>query len=697
MARATVKLHRPNSSHLLLLDRIHAGGGEPPNLVAVENAANGAYRIANDMMRAEAMLTVRAMSDRAEDSLAGRFRASGITLRNPGVPERWWDLLEIFGNTFDPELERALPFSMPSALRIVRAMQTSALYKVSKHYARVRAASASAWRAYRDRSLVSRLPQGLDSDRLFENLGHPGTRPKRSIESRVYKFFLAKCSNIGFVDIADVARLSGVAHEVVDTFCALFSLGRQEVSDYDFLPSSRNALARTPLIATDRGYFAPSLPLVQWALLPRIEALINPNSGVSITRDGRAWTFYERQRSRFLEGATAQILARASDRAPLLNEIYSTSDPAVRFEIDVSARLDTTMYVVECKATTLSDAARRGAQASVDRVVQNIVAEASVQLSRSISMLTTRHGAAWEFIPMIVTLDHSGAIGAGLRTAEYHGSTDGLITPWVLSLLDLYTVQDLLETPWQFKHYAQQRLLSVKRRRATIAHDELDLYHTYRYTNTCAMPNGGSHFIHIAGSGEIDDYYSSVRTGKRRKPKPSNGTRLLNLFEDLERCGDAGWSDIACDILNLPNEALVSFRSALERTRTGVRGTVVWRAGEPIVGWGLTYIATNEPRLADALLTVQVLKRPLNDGINEELFIVHNPIARKVKHGLFVCREGQWSRLTSPSWRFIDRSAFISVAAPWERRLNVGRVIGSRSFRLAAQQFVDKRQTVAAA
>lgn len=656
---------------LLLVDRVRTADGPLPTESVVADAADRAFAILDALHGDEVRIATEAAPEPGDLTFAQRFRIAGLALRNPGVPEHWSELLNVFAREFDPEIERCLPFSLRQCLAIAGALPLSMIDRSRKREARWQDVTDSLCDAYRKNMVPKEAPGDLDVARLFDDIRINRLQYRRTISRRIREYSLRDVDSLGLVDVHDVAQRASVQPAIVEEFAALFAVDSTITEEWLVLPSSHNALSRTPFIKTTRGYFTPYLPLLQWAILPRIEQLLNPASPNAVVSSRIGWNRYERQRARFLEGMTARIFERVSDELPKRNFTFTLDDPSVQYEIDVCAHFDTTKYVVECKSKTLAEATRRGAELSLERDVREILRKATIQLARAVGSLTkgkddSPEGAIDEFIPIVVTLDHTGPISAGIRAAAYDEAVRGAQAPWVLSLLELYTLQDLLETPWRFKHYARQRLLAVTQRRDTLAIDELDFYQTYRYFNVCAMPPGASHFVVVAPTDEVDDYYSMLNARKRKKPSPAVPPAIRRLFDDLEHGGHPGWSDIACDFLDFPHSVLKKLADAVVRmqTRTANGGTAIWRLREPVGGWGLIYVATSADRLRDELLMAQLQMKPSEEGTGKCLFIVHDVRTRRIEHGVYVARGGHWSGTLLSSLKLGDEARLLSLAVP---------------------------------
>lgn len=651
---------------LLLSEQLQVGGGMTPSFEAVEDAAIRAYRIFDAARSADPIVTL-GDDGRPVETFEQRFRMEGLFMRNPGVPEHWAKLLDVFAREFDPELQRALPFSLKQAVQIIQALQQTMIRRSVRRRVDAHARAEAAWATYR-RTRNGRITGDTFLDNLFSRIREEHLRPRKTI----FEFFetrdLTGIDELAFIDLAETAASAHIDEAILDEFLALFTLKESLNDDWLLIPSSHNPLTRTPFLKTPRGYFVPYLPLLQWALLPRVEEILNPDSRKAINASRKVWERYEDQRSKFLEQTAARLVGTICKVEPKLNVAFTLDGK--QGEIDVVVPFDTTTFVIECKSTTIDPATRRGAAGSLASDVRDILGKSSAQLARYIRYVKAseegddgRRSDA-DFVPLIVTLDHSSAIAAGIRAAGYAKATDQT-APWVLSLLGLYTLLDLLETPWRLKHYARRRLLAINERREVMAFDELDFYQNYLYFNVCAMPPGGSHFLIVAPSDDVDNYYNSLNPHRPKKPIRFIPLRLLHLINDLERSMARGWSDVVCDLLDLSFDASDALERSIGRLQGSISttgGTAAWRFRQPDVGYGLVYIATREAELSMAIVRAQLSLPDVEPEQETYLVIAHDSHSGRVRTGVYRRSRNSWSREKRHALGFGEEGMFLSVS-----------------------------------
>jgi hypothetical protein len=406
------------------------------------------------------------------------------------------------------------------------------------------------------------------------------------------------------------------------------------------LPSPYNALARTPFFRLDdERVFLPQPALVQWALLPRMEQLLN-------ARDSRAFENYERVRAKFLESTVGDLFAQLGYE---VTRNVRFREGVRDYEIDVVARLDTTAYVIECKASTITEAAWRAADLSVEHKIVGLLAGAVDQVRRACAALEAMPErfalqGVREFIPMVVTLDHLNAVASAPQAIANSELAD--IAIWFLSVSSLYSLVDIIEDGWRLKHYGRRRLL-VDAGRYSFAVDELDYYDAYLRFNTCAFPRAPSgHLVFLGYSDETTDYYHALNQGQSaKKPHPSTPQTLLRIIGALRALAAPGWSEAVCDLLDFSygNQQVIGRRFMRSQAAAKKGGMLTSRLRDPENRIGICYTAhsggTNDQ--IRALVQAGVNESPI-PGSSRWLTIIDDVILNEANATYFCVDGSTW-------------------------------------------------------
>lgn len=643
---------------LLLLPRFNGDVGATPTFKDVEDALELALEIFDSAFPEKDGVR----SEPIDGTLSERLRLTGLIMRVPGVPEHWEELLYRFATSFDPDVEEILGISLVEVMRCVDGCIELLIAKKRAHDGKWKGRAVKVWRAFQTRD-KSDLDQE-EATLVAELRKRRRSSAKRRIQGWCWEQSFGEIGAIMTLTPPELASQASVSVGVAQRFFDILTVPASDANDEPTFPSSSPPLGRTPFIRLGPAFFLPQPTLLIWAVLPRIEALINPDAKGSIAKQRSTYRRYERKRTAFLESMTAEVLGVLSDRT-LSNATYIAahgSDEEALCEIDTLARFDTTLYVVECKASTLSEATRRGAPLSVRSNLLALLEEGVVQNERAISVMQRQpdnlpeplrriSAGVQEFISIIVTLDHTGAINTGL--AALRNELRQQERPfWPISLLDLYSLSKAMTSPWRFKHYARRRLQMYEDGRDTIAVDEFDFYDCYVRFNCCAFPKVEGRFVVMAPTNDLTEYFAYLgdRFGEeRRLPEQRMDRGLIALIAVLQGQRQTGWSDVVCDMLDLGFSARRTFAKAVERAQEnsrmfdGIFPTAIHGELEDGEYFGIIYVASSDVAAKEMLPLVQytIEERYLSSG--RWLIMLHEMMPNYVTFATFALHNGAWT------------------------------------------------------
>lgn len=612
---------------LLLLESIDDNGAVPQwkELERISESLDAAFDEARSNLERTSEMPLY-------DTLRGRIATPGLWLRNPAVPQHWRMLLERFAHDCDPKIERFLPYSFPQALVLQKSIVDVSMQRMQRWRESWEGRADRIWRANRAR-VTHTLDEG-DQKLLVAAKAARKYSIKRAITSFAWQAALPVIDEPLFVSLDDLVQTTGIDRSVCEAFLETFTVTTPP-EEHRLLPSPYNALTRTPLIRTSRGRFMAHPALLLWALLPRIEELLKDHSKEAFER-------YERCRSRFLVSMTAELFSKVSDSVRV--NIDYNDEQGVRRDVDVLAVFDTTAYVIECKAASLSPATWRGGPKSVEHDLvdllevglrQAYLGVEAMKLARSDFSL----GEVTEFVPLMITMDHLDTIGVSAKAAENAGLRTGA---WIMSLATVYTLVDLLETAHRFKHYCRRRLL-VDSERFTIAIDELDFFDWYCIANICAFPPAPNYNLVMALTEEASDYYFQLDGPKPiAKPRPPKMLGQDRLIADLALSRQLGWSEVVCDLLDfkyaMQEQTSKRMESAQRRSHNG--DAITTRLMLADLNVGILYCAVGSAAM-DTMLTLSLSS--IDATMPERWLVVcHEFISHRVQ-AQYVSRAGaEW-------------------------------------------------------
>lgn len=502
--------------------------------------------------------------DSPEGAARGRAAAHHLYLRSPGW---WWQehatLRGLFGEkAFESSLREELGFDCEAAIKI------------------------------------SDTVPGLGRMRLWESMesarddptefspGHPAYDWAEEVFDGKWKSDLGTAGKVlpllwamNFAGDAcllspeDVAMETGVEIGVVAAYLERMSLAFDQVEENWF--SLAETVRQRPYIKVAEDAYMLTVPGADlWALRPAFEAVL------------KRGTAYLRHRGRWLERRAAEILQ------PVLQP--DESHQSLRFkderdkgEIDLLMRCGTTAVLVEAKSATLRPGAKRGGEALLKHLRENLTKAveqgegAKEALMRSATLNDpegeeiTLGEQVREVQTIMVTLDDLSPVAPVLW--ELQGTRtmpDGATAPWVVTLHELEQVAATTQWPVQLIHFLRRRsrLNEIGR---FVASDELDWWMHYLVMGLYFEAETGEERVRYTSLTDPLDkwmlYERRIRTDPTPKPQmkiPSGSSRFLDLL-----CSErpTAWVQAGCALLDADSDAQAEFWKALKKLRKVAR------------------------------------------------------------------------------------------------------------------------------
>jgi hypothetical protein len=297
---------------------------------------------------------------------------------------------------------------------------------------------------------------------------------------------------------------------------------------------------------------------------------------------------YNTHRARWLEESAVRLLkdALGPDETHLsLDFTYDQTDGAtVAGEIDGLLRLGDTALLVEAKGATLRAGARRGGDALIKHLKDNITKAATQSekareaLRRGDCLRKDGQGIQLgetirEVHPIVVTLDDLSSVAPVMW--EFAGTRimpAGVGIPLTVTLYELEHVCSTVEWPGQFVHFLRRRS-RLNQRGGLVASDELDWWMHYLLKGLYFENETGP--VRLTSHTDPLDAWVLYDRGIRRTyaPKPAtkidkNTRQALDLLH-AERPG--GWVAAACDVLDPASEAQRAMWKHVQQMRRTAR------------------------------------------------------------------------------------------------------------------------------
>ena len=384
-----------------------------------------------------------------------------------------------------------------------------------------------------------------------------------------------------------LAELAGKPIVCAESFLQNFSLEFGSIPSDFYIPSPTHELKLKPIIHYNDKYLCSVPYLLLWNIRPLIEKLLNPESALSINKDNRLWEKYQKRRSDYLVNETINLFKNTLRSAEVyykLNYIFNEQGESKSVELDALIIFETAIFLIECKAGSMTDPTWRGAPKRIKTDLKNLLGESHSQALRAKKYIISTEEPTFYLqngneiridksnINMMflvtVALDEISVFTPVLYEVAELGIFEEGDFPWAISLLDLFVISELIEFPSQLIHFILKRL-RINDLAMIRAHDELDWFGHYLIE--------GLHFEHIPNSGmksvklttyttPIDDYYL-YKTGQRRTsaPKPTQKMPKLlkKILSELEEYRPSNYLTIACSILEMDFKAREEFCNSI--------------------------------------------------------------------------------------------------------------------------------------
>ena len=291
-----------------------------------------------------------------------------------------------------------------------------------------------------------------------------------------------------------------------------------------------NPVLNKPFIKLGEGkYYSSIVGIFPHLTLSLIEVLISVDETISKK--------YGEAKASYLEDAVQRLVTTNFPNG----RIYRGSkwvDPSsqIEYENDLTVMIDSFAIIMECKAGSVTPAARRGAPLRLAKKLNELIVDPAKQAGRFIDYLKMNEGHhnfrtesghinrmdntnIKYYIPVSVTLENLGFMSSNLKDAIAAGivreSIDSLAPS--MCLTDLECIFEVLETEVEKVHYLARR--REFERHVNYLADELDLLGFYLDNgfNIGEVEYDGSSIVLAGTSKELDSYFVAKSLGKKAK------------------------------------------------------------------------------------------------------------------------------------------------------------------------------------
>ncbi|MHA1942185.1 MAG: YecA family protein [Candidatus Hodarchaeales archaeon] len=290
---------------------------------------------------------------------------------------------------------------------------------------------------------------------------------------------------------------------------------------------------------------------------------------------------YRKIKAEYLESESAKYLLGLLPGAELYRNLYyniKENGNIKRVETDCLIIFDNNIFILECKAGSLSLSARRGSIDRIEKHYQDIIDNAYTQALRTKSYIENTEKPLFEYedgslaieildkkkyenIFLInTTFENLGILSTHLSSAKEMGFIKGKEWPYSVFINDLRIIYEINETPSIFIHYLKRRT-RVNDYPQFRSYDELDYYMFYLreglYFEDGRLDDKGR--VSLFGyTNSLDKYYeySAGRTSFCEKPSIKLPNSFIELVIDIENSKKYGFTSITTFLLNMSAEGI---------------------------------------------------------------------------------------------------------------------------------------------
>jgi len=436
----------------------------------------------------------------------------------PAYPQHWEALLS---GLFTPlqiaaRLEVTLGFDLKATIaciEAVRDLMAAVLLErpaaAHEQYERMKAQLA----AY----IKTQKFEGNPEDKeMFDNLRNMRQKERNhTMKSLAAAWITVALSDTISFTAETLSQKAGLPKDITSRFLDVFSLPFGSTPPDYVLPSPTPAIRFRPIVKMDERHFCPVPSNLAWAVKAQFEDALKTRSD---------WESYQKHRANYLvdEGVRA-IAGRLPGCQPFQNLTYVADSK--RVELDGLILFDRYAFLIEGKAGTFTPAGRRGAQASMARSLQDLVADPAQQAIRawayirktSPPIFDTADGKqiiidksrTKDICPITLTLDSLDVFTSDLHHLRAAGVLQEGDLPWAVCLTDLWAISELISSQSEFTHFLRWRLAVHSAEGVSAGSDELNWFAIYlkEGPELVRAPAGFDHVMYSSYTDDLDAFF----------------------------------------------------------------------------------------------------------------------------------------------------------------------------------------------
>jgi hypothetical protein len=561
------------------------------------------------------------------DSLRYRTMTHELSVRSPGYEHHQRETLTGLFEPFTDWMVDNLGFGVKDLFAVEDAFQTITGRKVFARFDEgrdaIRKLKSEVRAARRSKSTSSET-----SEMVMELSRLPPSTATAHIKSMITSWVMTFIGSTSLVvDADEISTETQLPIDRVSAVLSFFSIGFGSVPSDFFLMSPTHTLRERPIVHNDGQFLYPVPGSMIWALQRRVEGELKQGR----LSAAKAWRRYEKHRSDYLEAESLRLLGVALRTDDVYRNLtYSVVENGQQktAELDGMIQFDRTLLLIESKAGTLTDSARRGGRERIKSNIKELLGKAHRQALRARdyiegtfepkffaadgSEIPFDKGRFARIFLISTTLDPLDVYNTALHEVVSAGLLEDKHLPWAVSLDILRVIAETNEFPTQLIHYLTRRL-RINEFKKFYAGDELDWFGLYLSRGLCFDKDkrfNEASYIMFDGSfsADFDAYYfykEGQRTKPTKKPVQPMPKLLRQIIAELDNHKDPdGYSEAIIRLLNWDDEGREELVKGIAEIRK--RARVNRRVHDFTMATtedkaGLTFFATTPSKASEAM------------------------------------------------------------------------------------------------
>ncbi|MFQ5907122.1 MAG: hypothetical protein ACE5JA_11205, partial [bacterium] len=464
-------------------------------------------------------------------------RLNEIFVRYPAYPRHLYEVIIGLFEPFGDLLLSEIGFPPENAVRLSQATAELVSERLLGRTASAKALKKDVLnlvREYRrNRTFTPNDGGGIPKRFVKELASLPDRKLRALLRSQSIAWDLLGLGQTCSYSAQELSDFTTIPEERVRAFLELLAIDFGDVDADFYVPDPVHILKQQPFLVHSGRYLCPAPTLLDWAMQPALERVIN--------RAGKKfWQQYIKHRHEYVLNESVRLMKSVMPEATFGTNLEYHPDDSSKGEVcelDALGIFDSVLFLVEAKGGGVAEQVRRASPQRLQWRLKELLGEAHEQGLRAKSYIQSTEAPVFkegkgrgllklektgirETFLISVFLEPFDDILARMnakRNLDVFGEGN---LPWMVSMYDLMVITDLIDYAPMFPHYVKQRI-GVAEQGFLEAHDELDFFGCYLKEGLYFEPEqdaGPVPDVHLTTyTTDLDDYYFYA-AGVRRRP-----------------------------------------------------------------------------------------------------------------------------------------------------------------------------------